>query len=134
MNKLTLAREIIITAIKNDKPLFIGIHPGGTPECKEVYLDKYHVLSVLNYYTFPVTAMLDSITLSQQGKLDDALDVRPFMFSGPAPTMAIWSGTDVERIKELGYPSLTDSDAEAAFAYWLRYVFGITLNEDWKLS
>ena len=138
----------LTVAVRKNEPLEYTIKDGSTSDCKEIHIIDIHnivpgsplpepsicVLSVLNYYTFPVTAMLDSITLSQKGKLDDALDIRPFMFSGPAPTMVIWSGSDQESIPVLGYPKLTNEDAKQAFSYWLRYIFGVNLSDEDKLS
>ena len=132
--KLTVAKKHFIRCIEENKPILFGIVPGDAQECKDIFISGICVLSVLNYYTFPVTAILDSIKLSQRGKLDDALDVRPFMFSGPAPTMVIWSGTNKDRIEDLNYPELSDEDAESAFRYWVRYIFGLNLTETWMLE
>lgn len=136
--------------LAKDEPLIFTIKDGSSTDSKEIYMDGLDirinqetgasvvpsicVLSILNYHTFPVTATLDSITLSQKGKLDDALDVRPFMFSGPAPTMVIWAGSNRDSIESLGYPTLSDEDAKQAFAYWLRYIFGVNLQDDGKLA
>ena len=128
-------------AVHTDETLNFSIKDGDASECKEIYMPcsdtrrpDICVLSVLNRYTFPVTPVLDSPRLSQEGKLDDAIDIRPFMFSGPAPTMVIWAGSGKDTIEELGYPTLTNEDAKQAFSYWLRYIFGVNPTEDWKLE
>ena len=132
--KLSIVRKHIVRCLEEDKPVRFGIVPGDAQECKDIFISGVCVLSVLNRYTFPVTPVLDSPLLSQKGKLDVAIDVRPFMFSGPAPTMVIWAGSGTSTIEELGYPTLTDEDAEQAFRYWLRYIFGVNATEDWKLT
>ena len=149
-NTIREAMFQVFSAVASDRPLKFTIKDGEASECKEIYMDGMDirinqdtgksiipsicVLSVLNRYTFPVTPGLDSPRLSQIGKLDDAIDIRPFMFSGPAPTMVIWAGSGTTTVEELGYPTLTNEDAEQAFRYWLRYIFGVNPTEDWKLE
>jgi hypothetical protein len=140
--KISIMQHRLAECVQNKLPLLYSIGDSDAKECKNIYIciDKLHldhyeeevfcVLDVINYYTFPVTAILDSITLSNKGKLSTALDIRPFMFSGPAPTQIIWSGSDRKSIETEGYPKLTDDDAKAAFKYWIHYIFGLNLNID----
>ena len=134
INKIMRARTTLALALQDDKTISIDIQETGAKECLDVYLGKDLVLTVINRYTFPVTPVLDSPRLSREGKLDGAIDVRPFMFSGPAPTMVIWAGTGKDTIEEFGYPTLTQMDAEAAFRYWIHYIFGLTLTADWRVE
>jgi len=97
---------------------------GDTEGCIEICVDSMIVLTIMNSAVFPVTPMLDSISLSKKGQLNLALDIRPFMFSGPCPTSMVWTGTD-DTLDELGYHSLTSGDVVNAFVYWLSYVFGV---------
>lgn len=140
IKKISEMQSRIADCLFNHEPLLFSVADSEAKECKNIYImidvpyidhteeEPFCVLDVINYYTFPVTAILDSISLSKEGKLTDALDIRPFMFSGPAPTQIIWSGSDVSTVKAVGYPSLTNDDSIAAFKHWIHYVFGLNLN------
>jgi hypothetical protein len=140
IRKISEMQSHIVNCLFNNQPLSYSVVDSEAKECKNIYImldtpyidhteeEAFCVLDVINYYTFPVTAILDSISLSKKGKLTEALDIRPFMFSGPAPTQIIWSGSDISTVKTVGYPSLTNEDAVAAFKHWIHYVFGLHLN------
>lgn len=139
--RIEFMRDALKFSLESSKPLVYEIVQGKTGDSRDVAVTVTHdagevgeweetevVLSILNYYTFPVTAILDSIRLSQDGTLNEALDVRPLMFSGPAPTMIIWSGSNKDTIQESGYPELTTEDAVKAFNHWLSYIFGVSVS------
>lgn len=121
--------ELVCAAIVSGSPMEFSILPATTNDCFDITMGGMRVFSVFNYYTFPVKAVFDQDNMSEDRR-DVARNISPFVFSGPAPTMAVWSGTDVKSVPNIGYPALTENDAKSAFAYWLKYVFGVTLNQE----
>lgn len=119
IDKVKQARRVLLRFINTNIPLAISMK--GNNDFIDVELDGDTVLTVVNLNTTPVTPELDTITLSQNGKLNSALDYRPFMLSGPCPTSILWSGSG-----ELG---LTEEDAGNAFRYWLQFMFCLEVDE-----
>lgn len=127
VQSLERSRDIFSACLSSNEPVKIDVVDGPTTDSKDVLLNGVPSLLVLNYYTFPVTPVIDSLVLHKTGKLLNALDVRPLMFSGPAPTMIIWSGSGTSLAE---YPVLTEFDAVNALKHWAGYVFGISINTD----
>lgn len=119
IDKVKVARRALLRFINTNTPLVLSMQ--GNNDFIDISLDGDVVLTVVNLNTTPITPDLDTVALSQTGKLNAALDYRPFMLSGPCPTSVLWSGSG-----ELG---LTEEDAGKAFKYWLKFIFCLEVDE-----
>lgn len=114
------ARDTMFDCIDTNTPMKVSVT--GSGDYLEVLLDGRCVLTVVNLNTTPIVPQLDTISLSQTGRLNAALDFRPFMLSGPCPTSILWAGSNESELSE--------KDAGDAFKYWLQFMFGVLVDDE----